>query len=160
MKTSSLIFAASVLLSLSAIAQPAKNHGYRKQKTEAQKIAFLTHHLDLTPGEAQKFWPVYNQYQHEMATLKQDFLKKSREQKMKTEELSEKEMEENIMSEMEFAQKKLDLKKQYHPKFKEVLPVRKLARLYKAEKMFRKKMKEKRSAHHVKPGPPPAEDKF
>ena len=30
------------------------------EKLTAYKIAFFTRNLDLTPAEAEKFWPVYN----------------------------------------------------------------------------------------------------
>jgi hypothetical protein len=34
-----------------------------RERLEAYKIAFFTKRLNLTPGEAQKFWPLYNEYQ-------------------------------------------------------------------------------------------------
>src|SRR5216684_7922507 len=33
---------------------------------EAMKIAFFTRRLDLTPEEAQLFWPIYNRYSGEV----------------------------------------------------------------------------------------------
>jgi hypothetical protein len=38
----------------------------KQQNIEALKVAFISKELDLTPEEAQKFWPVYNQYSKEM----------------------------------------------------------------------------------------------
>ena len=40
------------------------------QKVEASKISFLTNELSLTPLEAEKFWPVYNNYRAETKKLK------------------------------------------------------------------------------------------
>jgi hypothetical protein len=40
----------------------------KQQNIEALKVAFISKELDLTPEEAQKFWPVYNQYSKEMIT--------------------------------------------------------------------------------------------
>jgi predicted O-linked N-acetylglucosamine transferase (SPINDLY family) len=34
----------------------------QREKIESQRIAFITQELDLTPAEAQAFWPVYNEY--------------------------------------------------------------------------------------------------
>ena len=34
-----------------------------REKIESEKIAFLTSEMDLTPSEAQAFWPVYNEIQ-------------------------------------------------------------------------------------------------
>lgn len=39
----------------------------KKQDIEALKVAFISKELELTPDEAQKFWPVYNQYEKEIA---------------------------------------------------------------------------------------------
>ncbi|MGG9970522.1 hypothetical protein ACQ33O_01910 [Ferruginibacter sp. SUN002] len=37
----------------------------KQQDIEALKVAFISKELDLTPDEAQKFWPIYNQYSKE-----------------------------------------------------------------------------------------------
>src|ERR1035441_8570820 len=42
----------------------------RKDKIETMHIAYLTQKLDLTPAEAEKFWPVYNQYKADMEQLR------------------------------------------------------------------------------------------
>jgi hypothetical protein len=48
------------LLSLQGIAQqPNQRKG---GALEAMKIAFITKRLDLSPEEAERFWPVYNKY--------------------------------------------------------------------------------------------------
>jgi hypothetical protein len=108
----------------------------RKEKVEAMRIAFITQKLDLTPDEAQKFWPVYNEFQK-----KRDELHKSRRQDIKgakenIDSLSDKQVEALVDGEMAFRQKNLDLEKEYHSKFKSVLPIRKVAKLYRAEDMF------------------------
>ncbi len=38
----------------------------KQQDIQALKALSLAKELDLTPDEAQKFWPVYNQYEKEM----------------------------------------------------------------------------------------------
>jgi hypothetical protein len=53
-----------------AIAQteqpPAETPPQKGQNIEALKVAFISKELNLTPEEAQKFWPVYNQYSKEI----------------------------------------------------------------------------------------------
>ncbi len=39
-------------------------------RLEAYKIAYLTKRLNLTPDEAQKFWPIYNKYTTDMRSLR------------------------------------------------------------------------------------------
>ena len=41
-------------------AQDKRNDDW-KQKMMSEKIAFLTNEMQITPEEAQSFWPVYNQ---------------------------------------------------------------------------------------------------
>ena len=38
----------------------------KMQNIEALKIAFISRQIQLTPDEAEKFWPVYNQYSNEI----------------------------------------------------------------------------------------------
>ena len=54
-----------LLTAVFLFAQPQKQQDNRRQKEwerlQSEKIAFITAELDLTPEEAQVFWPVYNQ---------------------------------------------------------------------------------------------------
>src|ERR1035437_4885758 len=58
---------------------PSPPDPMRKEKMESMKIAFLTQKLDLTPDEAQKFWPVYNEFQK-----KREELRKKRREEIKS----------------------------------------------------------------------------
>jgi hypothetical protein len=49
--------------------QPPPVTAQQQQDIEALKVAFLTKQLDLTPEEAQQFWPVYNQYSGEIKEI-------------------------------------------------------------------------------------------
>src|SRR3546814_14932243 len=53
-----------------AVAQESRAE--RFERIEAEKIAFITKELNLTPAEAQKFFPVYNQYPREIYKLMQE----------------------------------------------------------------------------------------
>lgn len=75
-------------------AQPGKG-----ERIEAIKVAYITKELNLTADEAQKFWPLYNQYFEE--------LKKART--------------ENKTDELAFEEKALNIRKKYRSEFKKVL---------------------------------------
>lgn len=112
----------------------------RKEKVESMRIAFITQKLDLTPDEAQKFWPVYNEF-----NKKRDDLQMKRKQEFKNnkgglDSLSDKQIETIVDGEMAFKQKMLDLEKEYHSKLKSVLPIKKVAMLYRAEEQFTHKL--------------------
>lgn len=43
------------------------------QSIDALKMAYISKELNLTPDEAQKFWPVYNGYSNELKKARKDF---------------------------------------------------------------------------------------
>ena len=163
-----IITVLSIAISAKSFAQqppglpPPPPDGPKKEKMEAMHIAFLTNKLDLTPDEAQKFWPVYNEFQKK----REDIHKKHREEvkgaKENFDSLSDKQVEKIVDNEMVFRQKNLDLEKEYHAKFKLVLPVKKVAKLYHAEDMFARHLLNQISEHgkggghgnNKKKGPP------
>lgn len=42
----------------------------RRERIKSLKIAYLTERLELTPEEAQKFWPIYNTHEEAIYDLK------------------------------------------------------------------------------------------
>lgn len=159
MKTSKLLTLMLLMLvfTLSTFAQAPDRREKRKQ-IQAHKIAFITQKLELTPEEAQKFWPIYNQCEE-----KQKEFRKSRDrnhgksdgerQKPNIDEMSDKEVEELINQDFEKKELGLALHKECIGKFKEVLPIKKVAKLHIAEKEFRKtllkRMGERRGGERV-----------
>jgi len=136
-----LTMLAIVLNSFNAIAQEdhhkGDRQGNRHEKMEAQKIAFLTKELELTPDEAKVFWPVYNEYDAKRMEMRKSF----RNDKMDKDEfakLTEKEAVQLLDNQIIEAQKLLDLRKEYHAKFKAVLPAVKVLKLYDTEREFQK----------------------
>lgn len=57
-----------VVLTLNAFGQRKE----RQERIEALKVAFITEKLELTPEEAQKFWPVYNAIEEEKKALRKE----------------------------------------------------------------------------------------
>jgi len=124
-----------------AFAQPGgKRLEDRKEKIEALKIAFLTRELNLTSEEAKSFWPVYNKFEEEMHTLRENRRKERGDMKADIENMTDKEAEQFVNSEIAFRQNELDIIKKYHPQFKQVLPVKKVALLIRAEEDFKREL--------------------
>ena len=105
----------------------------KREKIEVQKIAFITKQLGLTPEEAQKFWPVYNQF----SDARKQLHEQHKENRKNIDNLSDSEIEKLIDNHIILDQKELDLKKKYHEEFKKVLSNKKIAKLYHAEMMFK-----------------------
>lgn len=155
-----LILTLSSICWLPVIAQPDEFRGHReekpnKEKVEAMKISFLTRRMDLTTEEAQRFWPVYNQYAEELEKSRGKRKAGMDETRNDPEKLTDAEIEKRIDAEMTFRQEELDIQKKYHSRFKQVLPIRKVARFYRAEEEFKRELIERlRQGKENKPGPP------
>ena len=141
--------------SLKSFSQPPgpPPDGPKKEKMEAMHIAFITKKLDLTPDEAQKFWPVYNEFQKKREEMHKKHREELKSAKQNIDSLSDKQVEKIVDDEMLFRQKNLDLEKEYHAKFKSVLPIKKVGKLYRAEEMFRRDLLEQISGKKDKGGP-------
>ena len=63
-----LVFCALTFAGTTAIAQD-KSAQERRERVESAKIAFLTDKMSLTTEQAQKFWPLYNEYEAKRRAL-------------------------------------------------------------------------------------------
>ncbi|MFZ4101451.1 MAG: hypothetical protein ACOYKR_05820 [Sphingobacterium thalpophilum] len=113
-------------MSTDLIAQDRREH---YQRIEAIKVAFITKKLDLTTEEAQKFWPVYNNYQKELMGL----MRKRREDRKKTDI----DPNDKINLDLSYESKMLELKKKYKKIYLKAIPAEKVLLLYHAEREFR-----------------------
>ena len=114
---------------------PNSNNQSAKDKIEALRIAFISQQLNLTPEEAQKFWPVYNAYRSESEGLHKSYPPQP-----------------TADQQLESEQKKLDLKKKYKPQFEAALGTEKLNQLYNLERKFQEKLKEIREQRQQQHG--------
>ncbi|WP_346859760.1 hypothetical protein [uncultured Draconibacterium sp.] len=117
-----------------------QDHNDRWERYRAEKVAFITTNLDLTPEEAQKFWPVYNQMEKERSEAQK--MRRELEQKINDTEtkLSDKEI---IKLTREFAgsmEEEGKLSSKYNEKFLTILPPQKVLKLYQVENDFRMHM--------------------
>lgn len=134
-KTIILLLPLVFLFTLAGNAQ--RKEGPDFERFKSQKIAFLSEKMNLSPAEAQKFWPVYNQLEKE----RMDLQIKRRELEMKTrDEKATFTDQEVIMMTREIAasfKKEADNAVAYNEKFLKILPPQKVLLLYRAENQFR-----------------------
>ena len=109
-----------------------------QERIEAYKIAFFTEQLQLTPTESQAFWPLFNEFENERGALKEKYDLKGK----KLELLSDAEVRDHIMSQLKMEEDLTSLRRTYLMKFMDVLPVRKVALLQRADTAFKKKLLE------------------
>ena len=113
----------------------AQNNGGGANQLQAQRIALITERTNLTPEEAQQFWPLYNQYNE---NLKQ--LRKAYQLIRVGEDATDDQVEKFILSGFDKDQKEIELKKDYYQRLKKVLNVRKIQKLFRAEVEFRQEV--------------------
>lgn len=113
------------------------------------KIAYFTENLELTPEEAEKFWPLYNEYDSKKHELRRENRTNSRLFSQQAEQLSDQEVEEIMDRMIENRKKDLQLDIEFHDNLKTILPPKKIMKLYITEIRFReymlKKIREERS---------------
>ena len=147
------LFAAVALFAQPRGPKPDENQRKRDfERIQAEKIAFITQELDLSPEEAQVFWPVYNQCWKETLAAHKEMRDAFAEiHNKKTDELSDKEMEKKLDAYIQAAAKSNQVMADWYPKFKKVLPIRKVAKLYQAEEAFQQRMINNLRKHPQRP---------
>jgi len=138
----------TLLLSLPimVIAQPGSGRGPgagqgagqgpgRESRLKSLEIAYLTRELNITPAEAEKFWPVYNKYQEEMRSA----MTSSKEDDI-----------------LERQQQMLNIRKKYKNDFSKIITPERTNKLYEAEGKFRdmvrKELQERREMMEKRQG--------
>jgi chromosome segregation ATPase len=112
---------------------------HSKDRIKAFRAAIFVEELQLTTKEAESFWPIYNAYEREREALQQRY-QSSRKQ---IDLLSDKEAEKQVEEMFKMEEEQIALKRKYYTKFGEVLSVRKVIRIPKAEQRFRKLLLER-----------------
>ena len=143
MKTALLTLLTIIGFTAISIAQPGPKHEEKKEKVEAMKIGFITQQMNLTPEEAQKFWPVYNQMKNEIESVRKERQLSRENVKDNFETMTDPEFEKLINDELASRQKEFDIQKKYVAQFKVVVSIKKVAQFYRAEEQFKRKLLEK-----------------
>ena len=117
MKKILLILVMALGISVVSNAQDDDGEKGNGSRIEALKIAYLTKKLNLSTDEAQKFWPIYNQYMGEIRKTRMD-ARQNKEGELPTEE------------------KLLNIRKKYNGEFNKALSNEKVNTFFKAEKEF------------------------
>ena len=139
LKVFAVALAAFALLSISDAQAQDKKSGWQ-DKVKSEKIGFITMELELTPEEAQVFWPVYNQIENNKRELQKkvkeayDALTKA----LKEDTASEKDINKLLDDYIAAKQAVQDAGRGNADKYRKVLSGKKVAKLYIAEEKFRR----------------------
>jgi hypothetical protein len=133
MKRKVIVFTMLAIFCTSKI--PAQNTN--RQRLDAYKIAFFTKRLNLTSQEAEKFWPVYNEYQDNKNKIQLERQEINRNFNQNELNMSEREMIEAGDKLVGLEVREAGLAQEFHKKIKTILSPAKVLRLYQAENQYR-----------------------
>ena len=153
MKRQIILFTFLLVFFSNGVVNAQRGAGYhtdRWEKYRSEKVAFLTSNLELTPAEAEKFWPVYNQMDKERWAAQK--MRREMEEKVRDagDAMTDKEVIKLTREFAENMQKEGALFAKYNEEFLKILPPKKVLNLYKEEKEFRMYMI-KKYRNHGKP---------
>jgi|32_taG_2_1085360.scaffolds.fasta_scaffold49261_1 hypothetical protein len=115
----------------------------RLERIKAFKVAFITEKLDLTPKEAQGFWPIYNKYSDDSDKIRRGQREEYRQNVKRGEKLSDladEVSEKFVVSFLSAEEAQLQLKKKLVKDLKSIISSKKVWRLIRAEDEFKQKM--------------------
>lgn len=142
MKTKVVICLLTILFSTSTFAfgqrhRDGKDDHFDFEKFKADKVAFITDAINLTPDEAELFWPVYNEYEKkkwDMMRGRHDLERSLQDSLMNMSDDEYIKLSKKLAS---FPKKDGELNLEYNDKFLKILSPEKVVKLYIAEVNFR-----------------------
>lgn len=111
--------------------------GSRHKEIIKKRIEYLKPKLDLTVGQSQVFWPLYNEYQEKKSALSKTIIEKFGDYK-KDIPHTEEEYRKAVNGIMENKVKQNELMTQYYTQYLEVIGPEKVYYLYQYEDQFNK----------------------
>ncbi len=98
--------------------QPGEDQA-KQEKIQALYVAYVTQQLQLTPDEAQKFWPLHTQFANELKSIKPD------------------------LPELVKEEARLNIKKKYQENFSKVLGTNRCERFFRMNDEFKRKLRDR-----------------
>ncbi len=110
------------------------------EKLTAYKIAFFTTHLNLTTGEAEKFWPLYNDYSARKSALQSERLILMQYSARNEANMSSSEIAETAGKLTRSFADEASLIVTFNNHLEKVLPPEKIIRLYQVENQYKQQL--------------------
>lgn len=126
-----ILIALFIILSYGASAQ---ERGQRHQKIQSAKVAHITERMALSPAQAERFWPVYNEYQNKRRELHR--LTNPRRQGL-TADMSEAQAKAWLEKKLALKKREVDLDEEYLPLLIAATSARQVVAMEQAEREFR-----------------------
>ena len=119
-----------------------------KAKFLSDKVAYLTTRIDLTPDEAEKFWPVYNEFDEKLVDIQGARYSMKLRVMRSREPLTDDEITKFIRDYNNSKLEEEQLNVKYYEKFLKILPPKKVFALYRAEEDYVNYLNMRRGGNH------------
>lgn len=110
------------------------------ERLTAYKIAFFTQRLDLSPAEAEKFWPLYNDYSARRNKLQAERLTMMRYAAQNEANMSEQELSSTADKLARTFSDEANMVVSFNNDLKKVLPPAKVIRLFQIENQYKQQL--------------------
>lgn len=139
-RTNTRIFTVTISLVLSLQAGTVLAQSEEQiERFNRERETFFTEELQLTDAEAKAFWPLYNDFQHRKTRIHEDEMNTHRYTHKNMENLTEEEIILTLEKIRKLETELFELEQEYyHSKFPEILPPKKVVKLYRVEWEFRR----------------------
>ena len=122
------------LIHASAQDQPEGTDPKVQEKIKNLQIAYISDKLNLTPEQAQKFWPVYNEFAARRNELRKELIVARKE--VKAGPADPEKQEELVKLGLSIRQRELNLENEYSGKLLQVISAQQVLNLRKSERDF------------------------
>lgn len=139
MKLKGFLLIVLVVVAFSAIGQQDRENARAEmmKMIKAKKIAFITDQLDLTPAEAERFWPLYNENEKERNKINEGKRECLKGFHSEGENMNDKYIISLIDRYIALQVKESELAEKYNKRFQKVITPEKLLKLYQMEGRFK-----------------------
>ena len=137
-----LVLILFVIFSTSQLISQESDKDAQRERIKALKVAFFTQELNLNNKLAEKFWPIYNEYE----SKRRDLHKREHIELENIECINEEKANELLDEYLTVENEEYKIKKQLFKDLKEIISAKDIIKLHKLEDEFHKKLiKEYRS---------------
>ncbi|HET8736655.1 MAG TPA: hypothetical protein VFM69_08650 [Pricia sp.] len=111
-----------------------------EDKIKSLKVAFFTERLELSPKEAQSFWPIYNEYEEKRDAMREREHNQIRSKIKNSDNLTEKESDQLLKQYLIFEEEEEELDKDFIERISKVISAKKTLLLLRSEYEFKKQL--------------------
>ena len=121
-------------------AQEGKGREEQREKFRSMKIAYFTEELELSSEEAEKFWPLYNDFEKKKREVSQYRHRRPRNMDEQLANMTDQEAEKMADDMIESRKKEVELEEVFHGDLKKIFSPKKVMKYYITEHRFREYM--------------------